>query len=161
MIGSLIVLLGVVAAFVVFRDVNRADPADPVQPVDFRGPAEYARSEAPFPLLAPRRLPPGWVATSVRYTAGDEPAWHLGTLTDEERYVGLEQSTAPTEDLVEEYVDPDAVRRDDVELEGRTWQAWTDAGDDLALVHETPKVTTLVVGRVPQATLGEFIATLR
>ena len=164
MVGAMVVLLLAVGAFVLFRDLVRDDPVSPVKAVDYQGPADYARDTAAFDLLAPDELPEGWIATSVTFTEGAderEQAWHLGTLTDERRYVGLEQAARPVSGMVEEFVDAEAVQGDDVELAGRTWETWTDAGDDLALVNDSGGVTTLVVGRVPQETLEEFITTLR
>lgn len=164
MIGAMVVLLLAVGAFVLFRDLVRDDPADPVKAVDFEGPADYARGAAGFDLLAPDELPEGWIATSVTFTEGSderEQAWHLGCLTDERRYVGLEQADRPVSGMVEEYVDEEAVQGDDVEVAGRTWETWSDSGEDLALVNDSGGVTTLVVGRVPQDTLEELITTLR
>ncbi len=161
MIGALLVLLVVVGGFVLLRDINRNDPASPVEPIDVAGPAEYARSAADFPLLAPETLPEGWIATSVRFTEGNRQAWHIGTLTDEERYVGLEQAERPLSAMVEEHVDEEAVQGEDVTIDGVVWQTWTDEGDDLALVRQESGVTTLLVGRVPQETFEELLATLR
>lgn len=161
MIGAMVVLLLVVGGYALFRELNRDDPPSPVKAVDFVSPAKYARSEADFALLAPAELPDGWIATSVSFTSGDEQAWHLGCLTDDRRYVGLEQADRPVSDMVEDYVDEDATQGDDVTVGGETWETWTDAGEDLALVRESGDVTTLVVGRVPQETLEQFIATLR
>lgn len=161
MVGAMLVLVLVVSAFVLLRDLNRADPASPVEPVDFAQPAEYARSEADFALLAPDELPEGWYATSVRFIAGEEQAWHLGVLTDERRYVGLEQADRPVSDMVDDFVDEGADKGQDVMIDGQTWETWTDEDDDLALVRQTDDVTTLVVGAVPQATLEQFLATLR
>ena len=98
--------------------------------------------------------------TSVRFQNGRQQSWHLGMLTDEEKYVGLEQERQPLDDMVEEHVDEEAVRGDDVEIDGETWQTFTDDDDDLALVQETPQVTTVLVGRVSQQTLEELLATL-
>jgi hypothetical protein len=161
MIGAMVVLVLVVGAFVVFRNAVREEPGNPVEAVEIERPVEYARSEADFDLLAPDELPDGWIATSVRFTRGEEQGWHLGLLTDEERYVGLEQSPRPATDVVEEFVDEEATEGDEVTVGGESWQSWTDAEDDLALVREDGDVTTLVVGRVQQETLEELIATLR
>ena len=84
MIGAMIVLVLVVGAFVLFRDAIREEPANPVEAVEIERPVEYARSEADFDLLAPDELPDGWIATSVRFTQGEEQAWHLGLLTDDQ-----------------------------------------------------------------------------
>jgi hypothetical protein len=161
MIGAMIVLVLVVGAFVVFREITREDPTNPVEAVEFKRPAEYARTQVDFELLAPKQLPEGWMATSVRFTETDGPSWHLGVLTDDRRYVGLEQADRTVSDMVDEFVDEEATQGDDVTVAGERWETWTDAGDDLALVRENDSVTTVVVGRVPQATLETFLATLR
>ena len=161
MIGAMVVLVLVVCAVVVFRDLNRDDPPDPVQAVDYSTPARFARRTATFDLVAPRHLPAGWIATSVRFENGRDQSWHLGCLTDERRYVGLEQADAPLSSMLEEFVGEDATRGADVPVAGRTWESWTTPDDDRALVRETPEVTTVVVGRVPQSTLETFIGTLR
>ena len=160
MIGAMVVLLLVIGAFVVFRDLNRSDPPDPVQAIEYGTSARFARKAATFELVAPRRLPPGWIATSVRFQNGTDQSWHLGCLTGERRYVGLEQADAPLSSMLDEFVGEDATRGADVPVAGRTWQSWTTPDDDRALVRQTLQVTTLVVGRVPQATLETFIGTL-
>ena len=158
MVGAMIVLVLVVVGFVVFSDVSREEPVTTVEPVAYVRPARYAQKVVDFPLLAPRQLPAGWIATSVRYRAGDDPSWHLGMLTGDRRYVGVEQERLPGSDMVAEFVDQDATRGDDVTVDGARWQTWTDSGDDTALVRQTDAVTTVVVGAVSEATLASFIA---
>ena len=159
MVGAMILLLLVIGAFVVLRDTNRTQPDNPVEPVEWRSAASYARREADFELLAPRRLPAGWYATSVRLERGDDPSWHLGLLTAEGRYVGLEQATDSAGTMVERFVDEDAVRGDDVVVDGESWQSWTD-DEDVALVREGADVTTLVVGTAGRDVVVDFAASL-
>jgi hypothetical protein len=161
MVGAMIVLVLVVALFVAFRAVNRTQPENTVDAVDYSRPAEFAREQARFPLLAPAELPEGWRATSVRFTNGRDQAWHVGFLTGDDRYVGLEQADEDAEDLVEEHVDAEATEGRPVTVDGDEWRTWTDAGGDTALVRETDEVTTLVVGTVDRETLVEFVHTLR
>src|SRR4051794_7883280 len=161
MVGAMVVLLLVIGAFVVFRDLNRNDPPSPVHAVDYGTPARFARQAATFDLVAPKQLPAGWIATSVRFGNGRDQSWHLGCLTGDRRYVGLEQEDAPLDSMLQEFVGEDATRRADVAVGGRTWESWTTPDEDRALVRETPGVTTVVVGRVPQSTLETFIDTLR
>src|SRR4051794_22910435 len=143
MIGAMLVLLLVVAAFVAFRGALRNDPGDPVKAVDYKDPAKFARGEADFDVLVPRPLPDGWIATSVRYVEGPEQSWHLGMLTHDRRYVGLEQADRPASSMVEEFVDENAVEGDQVRIGGHSWQRWSDSGDDVALVRTGTGVTTL------------------
>lgn len=160
MIGAMLVLLGVVAAFVIFRDVVRDEPATPVRAIDYERPAEYAKGEASFDLVAPRELPEGWKATSVRYTPGRDEAWHIGFLTGEGRYVGLEQALELPSTMVRDYVDANAAQGDDVDIDGAAWQTWTDEGGDTALLREQRDLVTLVVGTADQETLVEFVRLL-
>jgi hypothetical protein len=159
MVGAMIVLAAVIAGFVVFREINRNDPATPVRDVQYQQTADFARSQADFELLAPETLPDGWRATSVEFVP--EPArWHLGLLTDEDRYVGLEQAGSSEQDMVETYVDRDAVRAGTMDVDGTTWKVWTDSGGDTALVRTEGGTTTLVVGTVDRDVLAEFLADL-
>ena len=159
MIGALLVLLLVIAGFVAFRAVNRNDVKDPVTPIDWRGPATYAREQADFEVRSPESLPDGWIASSARWTGGRDPHWHLGLLTEQRQYVGLEQEDRSLDDMVEEYVDPDAAQGKDVVIAGQTWESWFD-DEDQALVLEGDDVTTLVVGTVDRKTVEDFVRSL-
>ncbi len=174
MLGALLVLVVGVGAFVLLRDANRADPGSPVRAVDYVGPAQFAQEEARFELLTPRTLPDGWSATSVRFDPTAEVQyWHLGLLTAEERYVGLEQAERTPSAMVADFVDEEADKGGEVAIAGASWTTWTDPGrdpeadpstaprGDLALVHEDSGVTTLVVGTVSQDVLTDFVASLR
>lgn len=161
MVGAMVVLVLVVLAFVGFRDLNRDDPADPVRAVDWKTPLRFAREAAPFPVLAPDRMPAGWMATSVRYQEGRRPAWHLGMLTEDQHYVGIEQATRPVDGMVTDFVDEEAEQGHDVRVGGVTWQSWSDDGGDHALTRRSGGVTSLVVGTVSSGDLADFVATLR
>ena len=160
LVAALVLLVLVIGAFVVLREVTRTAPTTSVEPVEWRSAATYARAEADFGVLAPRRLPPGWYATSVRFERGDGPSWHLGMLTGEGRYVGLEQRADSAVTMVEEFVDEEAAPGDEVVIAGQTWQAWSD-DEDQALVREDEDVTTVVVGTVTQEVLVDFAESLR
>lgn len=161
MIGAMLVLLLVIAGFWAFRELNRTTPESPVRTVDYVEVAEFARGEAGFNLLAPESLPSGWRATSATYTPPPDEAWHLGVLTAEERYVGLEQATSSPESMVETYVGEEATRAGKVEIAGRSWTAWSDPGGDQALVRRGDEITTLVVGTAGRDVLVDYIKRLR
>jgi hypothetical protein len=160
MVGAMIVLVAVIVGFVVLRDLNRSDPPSPVRAVDYQQTARVAQEQAQFELLVPEPLPQGWRVTSVEF----DPAtsrWHLGQLTDADKYVGLEQSLAEPDSLVEEYVDPAARRAGTTTVAGERWAVWTDDGGDTALVRRADGVTTLVVGTIGQEGLEDYLTTLR
>lgn len=156
----MLVLLLVIAAFVAFRAINRTQPDNPVRPVDYQQTLRYARDQADFPLLAPASLPRGWRATSVTFVP--EPVrWHLGVLTDQDEYVGLEQSRSSLATMVERYVDANAVEGRVVRVDGKPWRRWTDAGGDVALTRVQAGVTTLVVSDAGEDVLVDFTEALR
>lgn len=162
MVGAMLVVVVLVVVFVVFRDANRDDLAPGARAVDYATDARYARQQAGFELLAPPTLPAGWRATSVRFVPGADERWHLGMLTDEDRYVGLEQADASVAAMVEMHVDPEATRGRAVEVAGDRWQTYRDDAGDLALVRREAATTTLVVGHeVPVEELVAFTASLR
>jgi hypothetical protein len=160
LIGAMVVLLLVVGAFVVFRGLFRTDAEVTVRAVDYQRTQSFAQEQIDFPILAPETLPEGWRATSVRFVP-DPPRWHLGVLTDEDRYIGLEQSRSSEKKMVETYVDRDAVRGEPVKVAGDTWQMWTDEGGDTALTRVEDEVTVLVVGTPDLEVLVEYVETLR
>jgi hypothetical protein len=163
MVAALIVLVPIVVAWVVFRSAD--DKATPIQSVDWAAWVRSGRAEQLLSVYAPTKLPRGWRATSVNYAGGSDPKWHLGLLTDDGKYVGVEESRASTRDLAEQYVDQDAVRGKDVTVAGETWQTWTDAGGDYALVRAVPVggkpyESVLVGGSADPAAVRSFVATL-
>ena len=143
------VLLAIIAVLAGARYLLSDAPTTPVQPIDYAPKAEAARAVAPFDVLAPDELPAGWRATSVRYEAGEEPTWHLGVLTDQDKYVGIEQAVGTVDDLVESYAagsEPVGT----IEIGEGTWQLLRD-GDETTLVRDDGASATLVTGDAPQA----------
>jgi hypothetical protein len=162
LVGAMVVLVTAVVGFVVFRDANRQDPQSPVTEVEYTQAADYARKQASFEVLVPASLPEGWRATTVEYVPGTNDRWHLGLLTDQDRYVGLEQADTSVGTMVETYVDAQATEGAPVQVEGEPWSTYSDSGGDLALVRRQGGVTTLVVGHdVSREELVAFTASLR
>lgn len=161
LVGAMVVLVLVVLAFVALRAINRNDVEDPVKAIDYTESLELWQSEAQFPLLTPPELPAGWIATSVSFDKDKPQAFHLGVLTDERRYIGIEQKRADVASMVSEFVDEGAEEGTTVQAAGALWTVYTDAGGDTALVSRTDGVTTLVVGTVPQALLVQYVDSLR
>ncbi|MGY2873531.1 hypothetical protein ACVW00_000721 [Marmoricola sp. URHA0025 HA25] len=163
MVGALIVVVAIGVVWV--KIGGSGQKATPVPSVDWAAWVKAGRTDQQLMLFAPSRLPSGWRATSVDYTAGAAAHWHLGLLTDTGKYVGIEESRASAEELAQQYVDEEAVRGVDVTVGGETWQTWTDVGGDYALVRPValdgrPYETVLVGGSgAPEAT-RKFVATL-
>ena len=163
--GGLVVAMGVLVALVLgyvgLRSLISSPPNDE-QTVDYARVVPDVRKAARLAILAPPSLPHGWRATSVRFTDDPPQHWHLGVLTDQNRYVGLEQAQQSRGSMVATYVGKDATRGAPVQVAGRTWSTYTDSQGDLALVRHGSRVTTLVVGHeVPRSTLLGYVASLR
>ena len=94
MLSSLVVLVVLVLGVVGFQALRQSDPTDPVVPIDYRAAAAVRRGAASFTLAAPPSLPAGWIATSATFTPGADESWHLGLLTEDRHYVGVEQALA-------------------------------------------------------------------
>jgi hypothetical protein len=158
-VGALVVSIAVIVGFVGLRGLLREEVAVTVPGVDYRTSLEYAREEADFAVVGPPALPAGWRATSVEFVP--RPArWHLGVLTADEEYVGLEQARRPESSMVAAYIDPDAERGKPVTVEGQTWRSWSDAGGDTALVRMDGELVTLLVSTAPQPVLVDYAASL-
>lgn len=163
MVGALVVVVVLVVLVVALNSSN--DKPTPVRTVDWVAWAKAGRAEHELMLFAPEKLPAGWRATSVQYTGSVDARWHLGLLTGSGTYVGVEESRASTRDLVEQYVDQDAVQGKDVSVGGQTWEAWTDAGGDYALVRSVevggrPYESVLVGGSASPSAIRAFAASL-
>lgn len=115
-------------------------------------------------VRGPDPMPEGWVATNVEFRAPEQSpmTWHLGTVTNEKKYVGLEQSnqTAPR------YQNDELGKTEDdgtSTIGGVVWQRKTllERKDEHALVLIGSGVTTIVVGNAGYPALETFAATLR
>jgi Protein of unknown function (DUF4245) len=160
-IRSLVVVLLLIGAVALYQSLLTDDPGDPTPAVDYQTAVTAAREESGYPVLAPADLPDGWEATSVRYTPGAEWAWHLGVLTADEEYVGLEQARIDPDSLIEtaaEGTEPTGT----TEIDGAAWQVRTDESrGETTLVREQQGVTTVVTGSASQETLEDYVRSLQ
>lgn len=157
---TMAVLLAIVGLVVGFQRLLSAPPSNPVHALDYRPALAAARAAAPFHVLAPSGLPDGWAATSVHYTPGSAAAWHLGVLTADRAYVGLEQSLDDTAAVLGEAA-PGSVSDGTVEVAGDSWQLRRGPGNRTTLVRRVDGVTTVVTGDAPQDQLVAYAAGLR
>jgi hypothetical protein len=161
-VGSMIVLVLVVLAFVVFRGVFRVNQSVDVAPVDYLsvvGPAQ----QAGMPVVYPPSLPDGWTPTSVAFDPGDRPAWGVGMLTDDGKFVGLRQEDDALDSMLDTYVDDDPVEGDTVTIDGAIvpeWQEWSDAGGDHAYSATVGDFEILVYGSAPTDDLLMIVRSL-
>jgi hypothetical protein len=165
LIGALLVTVAAVVAFAVFRALTSEHVPTPVRAVDYPEVVQGARADGKLAVLAPEHLPLGWKATSATYTRGVSPTWHLGMLTGDTKYVGVEEAHTSTRALVEEHVDESAQRGKDVTIGAGKWQTWTDAGGDYAVARvlegrKGAAESVLVVGSAPAAEVRRLAGSL-
>ena len=160
MIWGLLACLAVVAliGLVVQRPAN-----EKVRAIDYSGQLALARKEAPYAVLAPQPMPSGWQATSARVGAapGTPFTWHLGVVTSDKRYVGLEQSNGAAGQFVSDTLGPTDDDGTSM-IDGTTWQRRASTTkDDHALVRTTNGVTTILTSTADYSVLESYAATLR
>ena len=88
-----------------------------------------------MPSSTRRRCRAGGSRPSIDFVPGERPAWGIGMLTDDEKFVGIRQADDDLSSLLSTYVDADAVQGDTVTVPGALtaqWQEWSDAGGDHA-----------------------------
>jgi hypothetical protein len=160
LLRSLFLLLLVVGViWAISSVVSPDDEARPVEAVDYSRPLAAAREAADYPVLAPRTLPAGWVPTTVSYSGGGGGVrWHLGLLTPQREYVGLEQAGRDPQALLRRYAGGLA-RVGTVAVGGEPWRVYASE-TDTALVRLEGDVVTVVVGTAEAGVLESFARSL-
>jgi uncharacterized protein DUF4245 len=162
LVGSLLVTLLFIGAYVGFRALNRDNPELQPEPVDYLDTVSVLQ-ESGIEVAYPPHLPQGWIATSVHFVAVEEPAFGLGMLTDDGQFVGVRQEDAPLDDLLTTYVDEDPTEGEELTLPGtvaRTWRSFTDSGGDRAYAATLGDEEVLVYGSGSAADLRQVIELL-
>lgn len=142
------------------------ESAQPIRTVDWSAWVRAGLADDALLLHAPAALPQGWRATSATYQGGNQPRWKLGMLTDQGRFVGLEETYESAEDVVERVVDENATEGPEVTINGAVWQSWSDEGGDYAVsldidVPEGRSESVVVFGSAPDEEIRDFAGTLR
>ena len=153
-------LLAVVWAGGLFRHDTVVQP----RTVDSEAVARQAVSgpdgTASYPLLVPSTLPEGWRATQAGWDPKDGH-WHIGLLTADDAYVGVEQQSAVTIDELVDRFASGATPAGDVEVGGTRWRVYVGAGGDrTAIVTRFAGVSTMVLGSPSTAMLASFARSL-
>ncbi len=160
--GALLVTLVVIIVFVALRGLLREDLDIKPESVDYAEAAMGAR-EAGFDVVAPKALPAEWMATAVDLRQTEPPVWGISILTGEGKFVGLRQQAGSVANLIDTYIDEDAVEGEPLELAsevGSTWATWTDEGGDTGYLVELDSQQLLVYGSAPAEDLQTFITLL-
>jgi len=151
-LGLLIVVLWGVGRFFTVT------PDDPVRADDYAQTADSAREAASYALLAPPSLPEGWISNGARFDPSTD-AWHLGVVTSDDDYIGLEQIDEDVDKVVERFT-PQAEPDGETTIDGTTWTRLKAPNGETTLVHRGADVTTLVTGDAPLDVMKSYVASL-
>ena len=92
-----------------------------------------------------------------------EEVWSLGTLTDDQRFIGIQQAPGAEEATVEELV-PGSERVAEVEIGDQTWTRWSSPDDETTYSRVVPgpreDTTAVVTSDVDRTTLERYVASL-
>lgn len=159
-VGDIIRSMAVIAVIIlgvygVSRLYSSGDEAT-VTTVDYETAVAQARPAATFPLIAPTSLPAGWRATSVRFQAN---GWHLGVLTDDDDYVGLEQLRGSADRAVGRFADG-SKDAGTAQVAGQTWDVRSGPKGRWTYLREEDGLTTLLNTSASRPVLEDYIASL-
>jgi hypothetical protein len=150
------VLVLLILAIWGFSKLFTTKPDSPTPTVDYASTVKSARPAADFPLLAPPSLPAGWKATSVRFNPN---AWHLGVLTNDGDYIGLEQAKISVDRAVDEFAEGSKTAGR-VRIGSQTWERRVGPKDAITFVRVEGGLTTLVTGDAPRKTVEAYVSSL-
>jgi len=168
MIRSLVIILVPVVVLSVLFTHHIADHS--VTPVEWQPIVKIARTQAPYPVLAPVSLSQDWIPTRVSWTRRGDPGptgaaspgndWTLGFLSPDTIYFAVRQSDSPPAPFLAD-ITRNGVEEGFSTVGDVTWQRFV-SGDDRtrSLVLTRAKATTVVVADAPYAGLEAFAATL-
>ena len=132
------------------------EPETPAPAVDYATIVDQVRPVADFEVLAPPSLPKGWQANRATF---DIDGWHLGVLTDDEEYIGLDQASVSVDRAVERFAD--GSRADGTaDIEGETWSVRKGPQDRTTYVRRDGDATTVVVGTPSRRVIEDYISSL-
>jgi hypothetical protein len=168
MIRSLaLIVIPLVAIAIIFTNV----PDDhPVEVVDWKPVLATARKQAPYEVLAPTNLPPGWRATRVNWVPLGRPylngeasprnLWQIGFLTPEEVYIDLNQGDIRADEMVDQQ-SREGIADGNSVVAGETWERLVSPdGRTRSLVLHGAAATTIVSANLPYEGLEAYASTL-
>jgi hypothetical protein len=161
MVFAMVICLVVVAFLILVT--WRSKPAETPKAIEYTAQLQDAKAAAAW-VRGPEPMPTGWVATSVEFRKPQqEPmTWHLGVVTTETKYVGLEQSNVSGGKFLAEKLGRTSDGGTST-VAGVTWQrkVLLDHKGENALVLVGSGVTTIVTGNAGYPALEAFASVLR
>lgn len=162
LVASMAVVVLAVVALVAFRSLVSRDPDVSPTRIDYLQTVSDLQDSGFFPVY-PASLAAGWAATNVDFTPGIPPRFGLSFLTDQQHYVGIQESSQDVGVLLDTYVDSDTTAEPDLATPGGlapTWLGWSDQGGDHAFSTQVGGQSVLVFGSAPVADLEDLVRRL-
>jgi hypothetical protein len=131
-------------------------PDRPTSTVELSDAVAGARGIAKFDVIAPKALPAGADATSARF---GPQMWHLGVLTSDNKYLGLEQATVKPTTLVRDFA-PESRATGSAQIAGRTWSVRTESDGDRIYVRDFGPTSVLVISSAGKAATEAYVSSL-
>ena len=155
-VRSMVVIALIVLGLYGFGKLFTQEPDTPTPTIDYATIVDQARPAAGFELLAPESLPKRWRANGARFNVDE---WHLGVLTDDEEYIGLEQIKGSVDRAIDRFADGSKADGT-ADVGGETWSVRKGPLDRTTYVRRDGGVTTLVVGTASRPVIEKYIASL-
>jgi len=155
-IRSMVVIAVIILGLYGIGRLYTSDKAAEVETVDYVSIVAQARPAATFALAAPASLPDGWRATSARF---QQNGWHLGVLTGDDDYVGLEQLRGSRDRAVDRFAE-DSKSDGTADVAGQTWSVRTGPDGRWTYVRDEDGLTTLVTTSASRRVLEDYISSL-
>jgi hypothetical protein len=147
-----LIILGLYA----FGKLFTQEPDTPTPTIDYATIVDQVRPVADFEVLAPSSLPKGWKANSATF---DIEGWHLGVLTDDEDYIGLDQAEVSVGRAVERFADGSKAAGT-ADIDGETWNVRKGPNGRTTYVRRTGEATTVIVGTPSRRVIEKYISSL-
>lgn len=166
LVASLVVTVLALGGVMWFMGIFRNDLEVKPEEVDYLATVESLQESGQRPVYPPD-LPAGWIATGVDVVPGNDPAYGLRLLTDDNRFVGIRQEDSSSTALLATWVDeetesaaPYSVPATVERPVARYWEGWTDDGGDTAYSTTIGEETVLVFGSASAEELQGLIDSL-
>ncbi len=127
--------------------------------VDFACVALDARKAVDWPLYTPQSLPAGWTSNYASFEPGENASWRMGVITENDRYLGLEQNALPVKDALEKYA-PNSKQTGTAEIAGISWDVYEDGNGTTSYIRVEQDRVVLVVSTTEASVAREYIASL-
>lgn len=159
----MIVTLGVIVAFIVFRAVVRDDLEVKRETIAYEPVVQAFQESGDTSVAYPRTLPEGWRSVGVGPSGN---GWMLDVLTEDDEWsVGLRQEARSVPEMLRVYVNADGVAEADGSVElsgdlGPEWEVYRDEDGDYVLVTDLGEQHLMVFSRAPEETVQAYAESL-